>query len=187
METYYKDGKSKQVWEIYSDEGKETLSTIYATVNTDEEIIISEKEKKVTLEHGNIAKLSNSPNNIRGIGITFTADNWIAKLGSAFIMSISTDTYDVGKEYYVIENQFENNNRWEEWIDKETGMPIRTINRGGTKEYYPGTNVVKEVRDNIQQNEYSFGTVTDEDVKVPDIYSLGYEIEKVENSLDILE
>ena len=40
MHTYYKDGKVKQVWEIYSDEGKENLSTTYATADTDERIKI---------------------------------------------------------------------------------------------------------------------------------------------------
>ena len=36
------------------------------------------------------------------------------------------------------------------WVDKETGMPLRTINRGGVEEHFPGTDVVKEVRDNIK-------------------------------------
>ena len=102
-------------------------------------------------------------------------------------MSIKTDTYDIGREYYVINNQFETNNRWEEWVDKETGLPLRIINRGGVEEHFPGTDVVKEVRDNIQEYEYSFGTVTDEDVKVPDLNSIGYEIENKEYNLETIE
>ena len=72
-------------------------------------------------------------------------------------------------------------------FDKETGLPLRIINRGGVEEHFPGTDVVKEVRDNIQEYEYSFGTVTDEDVKVPDLNSIGYEIENKEYNLETIE
>lgn len=187
IKTYYKDGKWKQIWEIYSDDGKEILSTRYATANTDERITISDRDKKVILEHGDLTKLSNTESALKGGGLSFTINSFAAKLGTAFIMSISTDTYDIGKEYYVIRNKFETNNRWEEWVDKETGMPLRTINRGGVEERFPGTDVVKEIRDNIQEYKYSFGTVTDEDVEVPEINSLGYEIENKEYSLEALE
>lgn len=187
MHTYYKDGKVKQVWEIYSDEGKENLSTTYATADTDERITISDVDKKVILEKGDITKLTNTKSALKGGGLSFTMDSIAAKLGTAFIMSTKTDTYDIGREYYVINNQFETNNRWEEWVDKETGLPLRIINRGGVEEHFPGTDVVKEVRDNIQEYEYSFGTVTDEDVKVPDLNSIGYEIENKEYNLETIE
>ena len=66
------------------------------------------------------------------------------------------------------------------WIDKETGLPIKIINREGRKSFYTGTRVVKEVNDNIQEYKYEFGTVTDEDVAVPDINSLSeYTIEYI--------
>lgn len=181
--TYYKDGKYKSVWEMYTDEGKEIYSTKYATANSDESINISEVNKKITVEKGEFTKLFNKEENLKGVNtLPFDANNIIAKLGAAFVMSIDVDTYQVGKEYYVFNNRFERTKYWEMWIDKETGLPIKTINKEGRKSFYTGTEVVKEVGDNIQEFKYEFGTVTDEDVKVPDFNTLSdYEIEYLED------
>lgn len=77
----------------------------------------------------------------------------------------------------MIRNKFEKNNNWEIWIDKETGLPLKEINRDGEKIFFAGTEVVKEVKDNIQEYKYEFGIVTEDDVKVPDLSD--YEIEYV--------
>ena len=74
----------------------------------------------------------------------------------------------IEKEYYILKNRTEKN-IWEIWIDKETGLPIKEINRGGEKSFFPGTNVVKSVKDGIQEYRYEFDKVTDEDVKIPDL------------------
>ena len=112
--------------------------------------------------------------------LPFDINSFLSKIGVAFIMSIDIDTYQVGKEYYVLNNRFERTQNWEMWIDKETGLPIKIINREGRKSFYTGTQVVKEVNDNIQEYKYEFGTVTDEDVAVPDINSLSeYTIEYI--------
>ena len=68
---------------------------------------------------------------------------------------------------------------WEIWIDKETGLPLKEINKESIKTYFIGTEVVKEVRDNTQEYKYEFGEVTDEDVQVPEFS--GYEIEYIDN------
>lgn len=164
---YFKDGKYKSIWMIYSDNGIETNITEYANINSDERIYIYETEKKAVIEKGNISEIKN--NNLKNIPFVNNRKGLLAKIGTAFVYSINTDTYDYGKEYYVLKNRFEKNNIWEMWIDKETGLPIREINRGGAKSFFPNTDIVKEIRDTIQTYKYEFDSITDEDIKVPDL------------------
>ena len=179
--TYYKDGKYKSVSDIYTEEGIETSLIKYATINSDEIIYISEVNKQISVEKGKFTKMINEEESLKGVTLLpFDTNSFLSKIGVAFIMSINVDTYQVGKEYYVFNNRFERTKNWEMWIDKETGLPIKIINREGRKSFYTGTQVVKEVNDNIQEYKYEFGTVTDEDVAVPDINSLrGYTIEYI--------
>ena len=163
---YYKDGKYKSIWMIYSDNGVETKSIEYANSNSDERTYIYETDKKAVIEKGDISEMKN--NNIKNVPFVTDRNNLFAKIGTTFVYSIDTDTYDYGKEYYILKNRSENN-RWEMWIDKETGLPIREINRGGAKSFFVGTDVVKEIRDTMQSYKYEFDIVTDEDVEVPDL------------------
>lgn len=165
---YYKDGKYKSVWEVYSDDGIETNIIEYANINSDERIYIYETDKKAVIEKGNISKIKNNANNIKYVPFVIDRNSLFAKIGTTFVYSIGTDTYDYGKEYYILKNRKEKN-IWEIWIDKETGLPIKEINRGGEKSFFPGTNVVKSVKDGIQEYRYEFDKVTDEDVKIPDL------------------
>ena len=180
---YYKDGKYKSIWMIYSDNGVETKMIEYANSNSDEQTYIYETEKKAVIEKGDISEMKNS--NIKNVPFVTSRNSLFAKIGTTFVYSINTDTYDYGKEYYVLKNRSEGS-RWEIWIDKETGLPIREINRGGAKSFFIGTDVVKEVRDNIQSYKYEFDMVTDEDVNVPDLTN--YTIEnKTSNMEDMIE
>jgi len=166
---YYKDGKYKSIWEVYSDEGVETRIIEYANINSDERIYIYEADKKVVIEKGDISKIKNNINNIKNVPFVSSRNNLLDMIGTTFVYSIGTDTYDYGKEYYILKNRTEKNNVWELWIDKETGLPIKEINRGGEKSFFPGTNVVKEFKDNMQEYRYEFDKVTDEDVSIPDL------------------
>ncbi len=174
---YYKDGKYKSVWEMYSDDGVELYMTQYASINAEERIVINEKEKKVTKETGKFTKMMNQEENLKSAPFVQNRNSLLLKLGTAFYMSITTDNYKIGREYYVLRNQFEPNQRWEIWIDKETGLPLKEVNKEGVETHFTGTNIVKEVRDNTQEYQYEFGIVTDEDVEVPDLS--GYQIEYV--------
>ena len=172
---YYKDGKSKTVTETYSDEGNQVIFSTYAEVGSDEKIEISEINKTVTIQKGELIKRANSEENLKSV--SFIRDsNLLMKLGIPIIMSIKTDTYDVGREYYILNNNFENNKRWEIWIDKETGLPLKEINRGSVKTFYPGTDIVKSISDDIQEYRYEFGIVTEEDVEIPSFE--GYEVKQ---------
>ena len=180
---YYKDGKYKSIWMIYSDNGVETKSIEYANSNSDERTYINEADKKAVIEKGDVLEMKNK--NIKNVPFVTSRNSLFAKIGTTFVYSINTDTYDYGKEYYVLKNRSEGS-RWEIWIDKETGLPIREINRGGAKSFFIGTDVVKEVRDNIQSYKYEFDMVTDEDVNVPDLTN--YTIEnKTSNMEDMIE
>lgn len=181
---YYKDGKYKSVWEVYSDNGIETKIIEYANINSDEIIYVYETDKKVIVEKGDISQMKNNANNIKSVPFVINRNSLFQKIGTTFVYSVDTDTYDYGKEYYVLKNRSEEN-IWEIWIDKENGLPIKEINRGGEKIFFPGTEVVKDIKDSVQEYKYEFNKVTDEDVEVPDLSS--YTIEnKVVNMEDMI-
>lgn len=174
--TYYKDGKYKITREIYSDDGNELISAEYGEVGSDERRVVNEKEKTVTIYKGDISKILNKEENIKFDRFSLEERKSIyANLGKAFLMSITSDTYDSNKEYYILRDKFDKRNSWEVWIDKETGLVIREINRGGSRVYIAGTEIVKKESDAIEKYKYDFDIVSDDDVKVPDFS--GYKIE----------
>ncbi len=63
--TYYKDGKYKRTNEIYSDNGKELISTEYGEVGSDERKIVNEREKIVTVYKGDISETFNKEENVK--------------------------------------------------------------------------------------------------------------------------
>lgn len=176
--TYYKDGKYKITREIYSDDGKELISAEYGEVGSDEKKIVNEKEKTVTIYKGDISKILNKEENIKFDRFSLEERKSIyANLGKTFLMSITSDSYDSNKEYYILRDKFDKRNSWEVWLDKETGLVIREINRGGSRSYITGTEIVKKESDAIEKYKYDFGIVSDDDVKVPDFseYKIEYQ------------
>lgn len=176
--TYYKDGKYKITREIYSDDGKELISAEYGEVGSDEKKIVNEKEKTVTIYKGDISKILNKEENIKFDRFSLEERKSVyANLGKAFLMSITSDSYDSNKEYYILRDKFDKRNSWEVWLDKETGLVIREINRGGSRSYITGTEIVKRESDAIEKYKYDFGIVSDDDVKVPDFseYKIEYQ------------
>ena len=156
------------------------MSTTYKTVDSDECVTIYENEKIARIEKGNLIKDTSSEEFLKLV--PFIQDNnIIATIGKAFLMSI--DTYNDNGEYYVLKYKYEKPQNWEIWIDKKTCLPIKLVNKNGRKSFFTGTDIVKEVSDNTQEYKYEFGTVTDEDVKVPDIS--GYEKEYYERNIEI--
>ena len=90
--------------------------------------------------------------------------NSITDLFSVSMKSkISTIELD-GKECYMISNIFDNEEsklRW--YVDKDTGLLLKVVQRGLAQEQYQST-----YQATVIEYEYSFGTVTDEDMKEPD-------------------
>lgn len=69
-----------------------------------------------------------------------------------------------GKECYVISNTFDTEEtKIEYYVDKDTGLWLKTIQRGLVQEQSQST-----YRATVIEYEYSFGTVTDEDMQEPD-------------------
>ncbi len=179
---YYKDGKYKEVHERYTDSGKEVLDIIYAIKDSDEMISINEKEKKVTIQKGEFTKIMTKEQNLKNVSFVGTSGNLdliealITQIGKACLFSIDTDTYEIGRPYYIFRKPFENSTKWEIWIDKQTGLPLKVINYNATREFFAQTDIVKRVTDIIQEYKYDFDVVTDEDVNVPDLsaYDIKY-------------
>lgn len=81
----------------------------------------------------------------------------IGKFVTSTITSIKTGVVD-GKECYILRNtQFEDPFTY--YVEKDTGLTIQTLHT------YQENGITKQ---NINRYEYSFGTVTDEDMKEPD-------------------
>lgn len=174
---YYKDGKYKIVTDIYSDSGLVQTTTEYATTDSDERIGIDNENNKVTIKKGEMTKLSNK--NLKNV--PFVEDfGFFYVAGNAFNHSIYTSHYDKGTEYYVLNKLFDKDNKWEIWIDKETGLPLRLSGNGIIKSFFEGTDIVKEVIDMKSDYKYEFDIITDADVTVPDY--TGYEIQYIDTN-----
>ena len=162
--TYYKDGKYKEVCEVYTDNGVEKDIEIYGTKGSSERVTINYKSNTALIETGIAAEMMNGGNRIK-----YDKDKNIFEIiGTTFTASIKTDNYDIGRDYYVIKD-YPNYDRFEIWVDKDNGLPIRKITRGAYKDYFAGTKIMKNISDRIEDYRYEFGNVTDEDVKVPDL------------------
>ena len=162
--TYYKDGKYKEVCEIYTDEGVKKDIEIYGSKDSDERITINYNSNTALIETGIAAEIMNSGNRIK-----YDKDKNIFEIiGTTFTASIKTDNYDIGRDYYVIKD-YPNYDRVETWVDKDNGLPIRKITRGAYKDFFAGTKIMKSIRDRIEDYRYEFGNVTDADVEVPDL------------------
>ncbi len=182
--TYYKDGKYKRVWEMYVDDKKQIKDIQYSSEGTEETITILPEENKVKIETGEITKLMNQANSKKSDSYYINSngiDSLIAKLGMAWCKSIHTDTYEIGREYYVIRDRFDKSGHSETWIDKDTGLTLKNINRNSVRHFIPGTDIVKSEEDMIEEFSYEFDVVTDEDVAIPDLS--GYEIEYVDTNI----
>lgn len=176
---YYKDNKYKEIDEVYSDDGVELMGMSYATINSDERLEINERAKIAIIEKGDLIKdYDNTERVLKSVPfINENNNNFISfcsNWGKAFLMSIDTYKYANGKECYVLKYKYEKPQNYEIWIDKDTGLPIKEVRREAEKSFFEGTNVVKKTGDMIAEYKYEFGTITDDDVAVPDLSA--YEI-----------
>ena len=152
--TYYKDGKYKEVCEIYTDEGVKKDIEIYGSKDSDERITINYNSNTALIETGIAAEIMNNGNKIKNE----KDKNIFEIIEKTFTTSITTDDYDIGKEYYVIRD-YNNYNRFETWINKETGLPIRKITKDASKDFFPGTKIMKSTSDRIENYSFQFGNI----------------------------
>ena len=173
---WYKDGKYKTTTEIYSNNGVERGQVIYATVNSDEQIIINSDSKKVIIQRGEGIKRLNNEMNIK-YGNFFRDYTLKTKIEWALNYSIRKSTRDIGREYYVLNKLFEKDFNYEIWVDKDTGLTLKEKGDTIVEELFKGTDIVKEEYELSSRYKCEFDIVTDEDVQVPDY--TGYEIKYI--------
>lgn len=171
---YYKDSKYKEITEEYSDDGVELMGISYSTINSDERLEINDRAKIAMIEKGDLIKdYNNTESMLKFVPfIDKPKNNFVSlylNLGKTFLMSIDTYKYSNGKECYVLKYKYEKPQNYEIWIDKDTGLPIKEIRREAEKSFFAGTDIVKQIRDMVEEYTYEFGIVTDEDVAVPDL------------------
>ena len=86
--------------------------------------------------------------------VTYVADGILANLQYALITGIDS-TYCNGKECYVIKG-----NSYERYIDKETGLAVRNIEKSNKE--------ITRKNDAVVDYEYKFNIVKDSDIVKPD-------------------
>lgn len=170
---WYKDGKYKTITENYSDNGVEKSGVIYATANSDEQIIINSDSKKVIIEKGEGIKKLNDEMRIK-YGNFLQDYRLKTKIQWSLNYFIRKSTKDIGREYYVLNKVFEKDFNYEIWVDKDTGLTLKEKGYTLVKELFKGTDIVKAEYALSSRYKCEFDIVTDEDVQVPDY--AGYEI-----------
>jgi hypothetical protein len=86
--------------------------------------------------------------------VTYVSDGFLANMQYAFIIGVNK-TYCNGKECYVIRG-----NSYERYIDKETGLAVRNIEKSNKD--------ITRQTDTVVDYEYTFNTVKDSDIVKPD-------------------
>lgn len=156
---YSYQGDTLTITESYN-KGEDYLTTLTKVVNGsniqkmtyykkgEEQLFMTEaEEKKYVL---------NSKTMIGGyiLPVTYVSDGILANLQYALITGIDS-TYCNGKECYVIKG-----NSYERYIDKETGLAVRNIEKSNKE--------ITRKNDAVVDYEYKFNIVKDSDIVKPD-------------------
>ena len=156
---YSYQGDTLTITESYN-KGEDYLTTLTKVVNGsniqkmtyykkgEEQLFMTEAEgKKYVL---------NSKTMIGGyiLPVTYVSDGIFANLQYALITGIDS-TYCNGKECYVIKG-----NSYERYIDKETGLAVRNIEKSNKE--------ITRKNDAVVDYEYKFNIVKDSDIVKPD-------------------
>ncbi len=176
VKIWNKGGVIKEEWGTYKKEDNQyhIQSVKYRTVGEKENIDIFFEPLKQASQYNYVlaTKETEKANPSHSFFIKQDTDNiWgnfiYGMCAPVMMQVVGIDTKDYGKEYYKIklgENEY--------WFDKETYLPIRAIEYGNQKEFYPGTEVVKANYDIVAYYKYQKDVVTEEDVQKPDMERL---------------
>lgn len=155
FEHYYKDGIVKAIT---------TTSGLGATTTT--EYMYPDQSRIFTdAPDGKTLTILDSPED--GYVSPISTDLYYNSITDLFSVSMKSKISTIelnGKECYMISNIFDNEEsklRW--YVDKDTGLLLKVVQRGLVQEQYQST-----YQATVIEYEYSFGTVTDEDMKEPD-------------------
>ena len=156
---YSYQGDTLTITESYN-KGRDYLTTFTRLVNDNEIQKITyyrkgEEQLCMTESEGKKYVL-NAETMIGGhiLPVTYVADGILANLQYALITGIDS-TYCNGKECYVIKG-----NSYERYIDKETGLAVRNIEKSNKE--------ITRKNDAVVDYEYKFNIVKDSDIVKPD-------------------
>lgn len=156
---YSYQGSSLTITESYN-KGQDYLTTMTRFVNNNQiqKIIHYKKEnEQITIIEVDGKRYIQDSKEILGGQIRpaiYVSDGLLSNMQYAFIIGIDK-TYCNGKECYVIKG-----NSYERYIDKETGLAVREIEKSN-KEITRQTDIVVDYK-------YEFNTVKDSDIVKPD-------------------
>ena len=156
---YSYQGDTLTITESYN-KGEDYLTTMTRVVNNNQiQKIIHYKKgnEQITLTEVDGKRYIQDSKEILGGQIrpvTYVSDGLLANMQYAFIIGIDK-TYCNGKECYIIKGD-----SYERYIDKETGLAVREIDKSN-KEITRQTDIVVDYK-------YEFNTVKDSDITKPD-------------------
>ena len=156
---YSYQGDTLTITESYN-KGEDYLTTMTRVVNNNQiQKIIHYKKgnEQITLTEVDGKRYIQDSKEILGGQIrpvTYVSDGLLANMQYAFIIGIDK-TYCNGKECYIIKGD-----SYERYIDKETGLAVREIEKSN-KEITRQTDIVVDYK-------YEFNTVKDSDITKPD-------------------
>lgn len=157
---YSYQGDTLTITESYN-KGEDYLTTMTRVVNSNQiqKIIYYKKgNEQITLTEVDGKRYIQDSKEILGGHIrpvTYVSDGLLANMQYAFIIGIDK-TYCNGKKCYIIKGD-----SYERYIDKETGLAVREIEKSN-KEITRQTDIVVDYK-------YEFNTVKDSDIAKPDI------------------
>lgn len=194
---YYKDGRLKQVYGTYSDNGFEEKSSCYRKVDTNEEVDIY-PDRKVIITKGEMLEKANKEEFFKSVPM-LSDDRFFVRIAIPALATLNGNRYtysecvynnnNYDKKCYVLKSRFKHEENYELWFDKETGLPLKEVDKE-TGAIYDDMNkltitpegkiqdnrVIKGRYDQIEEFYYQFDIVTDEDVEIPDL--TGYTVEE---------
>ena len=157
---YSYQGDSLTITESYN-KGEDYLTTMKRFVNGNqiqkityykkgnEQLFLTEFEGKKYIQN------SSTMVDRHILPVTYVSDGLLTNMQYAFIIGIDR-TYCNGKECYVIRG-----NSYERYIDRETGLAVRNIEKSNKD--------ITRQTDMVVDYEYKFNTVKDSDIIKPDI------------------
>lgn len=161
LKKYYKDNKSKSVTIFCSDSGETVFMTNYSDFEKNSIVRVMNYENTYEIEEN---KKFNEMT-FKTIYLDLYDFLLTSKFEVAFLMNIEEIENGWGK-YYVLTDIEDKAKSYELWIDAETLLPVRTVEKEARITFYDGTEIVKEISDEITLYNYSFDIVTDEDLKM---------------------
>lgn len=159
VKLYSYQGDSLTITESYN-KGEDYLTTMTRFVNGNqiqkatyykkgnEQLFLTEFEEKKYIK--NIETMLGGDI----LPVTYVSDGLLANMQYAFIIGIDK-AYCNGKECYIIKG-----NSYERYIDKETGLAVRNIEKSNKE--------ITRKNDMVVDYEYKFNTVKDSDIVKPD-------------------